>query len=334
MEPINQPAFEVLTPPKPKKLLDQLRDEIRVRHYSRSTEDTYAGWVKRFILFHQKKHPKDMNAEHVKEFLNHLAVVANVSASTQNQALNALVFLYKEVLKKNFGELKNVTRAKRPVRLPSVLTRDEVRRLLSHMEGTHRLLAELLYGSGMRLMEGLQLRVKDLDFARNILIVREGKGMKDRVTMLPETVRGPLQRHLERVKALHEADLKKNLGSVYLPFALQTKYPKADREWGWQYVFPSGLLSEDPRSGVIRRHHLHENVLQKAVKRATLQSGIAKRVGVHTLRHSFATHLLESGSDIRTVQELLGHKHVQTTMIYTHVLNRPGISVKSPLDRM
>lgn len=332
-----QTALEVIQPAataKPKKLLEELRETIRLKHYSLKTEQTYVNWVKRYIFFHQKRHPKEMGATEVGAFLKHLAVDQNVAAKTQNQALNALVFLYKHVLKRNFGALENIPRAKGPQHLPEVMSVNEIQRILDALNGNHRMMAELLYGTGVRLMELLRLRIKDVDFDRNVVMVRDGKGMKDRVTTLPLKIKERLKRHLDQVKNLHDEDLKKGLGSVYLPFALATKYPKADKEWRWQWLFPSKSLSEDPRTGVVRRHHIHQTVLQESIKRATRVAGINKRVSVHTFRHSFATHLLESGSDIRTVQELLGHKHVQTTMIYTHVLNRPGIAVKSPLDRL
>lgn len=307
---------------------------MRAKHYSLSTEQTYTDWIRRFIFFHKKRHPNELGTQGVKEFLTHLAVKLNVSASTQNQALNALVFLYKQVLRKPFGELKEIPRANRPKRLPTVLTQAEVRLLLSGLTGTSNLMISLLYGTGLRLMELLRLRVKDVDFQKNHVFVRDGKGEKDRITMLPENLREALTKHLAKVRILHERDLQFGNGRVFLPYALERKYPAMDKEWSWQYLFPSQSLSKDPRSGVIRRHHVHPSALQKIFHRAIQLSGIAKHAGPHTLRHSFATHLLESGSDIRTVQELLGHKHVQTTMVYTHVLNKPGVSVKSPLDRL
>ncbi len=316
---------------RPKKLLDQVRDAMRLKHYALSTEKSYVNWIKRYILFHHKRHPRDMGHAEVTAFLTHLAVDEHVAASTQNQALSALLFLYREVLHQDIG-LVDAVRAKKPRRLPTVLTKDEVQQVLMHLTGTHQLMAKLLYGSGLRLMECVRLRVKDVDFAQQQIIVREGKGMKDRVTMLPTSLIEPLQEQIQRAKRIHEADLQKGYGAVYLPFALERKYPHAHREWIWQYVFPATKLSQDPRSGVTRRHHLHESSLQKAVKRAAQQAGIAKRVTCHTFRHSFATHLLENGYDIRTVQELLGHKDVKTTMIYTHVLNRGGLAVRSPLD--
>ena len=314
------------------KLLDRVRDVLRRKHYSFRTEQAYTDWIRRFILFHGKRHPKEMAEAEVGEFLTHLARDGKVSASTQNQALSALLFLYKEVLQQEIGWLQGVERAKKPARLPVVLTHAEVDKILQHLHGTHRLMAELLYGSGLRLMECVRLRVKDIDFAYAHILVRDGKGGKDRVTMLPIHCAPRLQRHLQKIKALHEEDLEAGFGSVYLPNALERKYPKAPWEWPWQYVFPSSRLSVDPRSGRRRRHHIEESSLQLAVKRAVRAAGLTKPATCHTLRHSFATHLLENGSDIRTVQELLGHKDVSTTMIYTHVLNRPGVTAKSPLD--
>jgi integron integrase len=275
-----------------------------------------------------------MGRTEIEAFLTHLAVQEKVAASTQNQAFNALLFLYREVLQQDLDFPIHAVRAKRPKRLPAVLTREEVRRVLNQLSGTHRLMAQLLYGSGLRLMEYVRLCVKDVDFAQHQIIVRDGKGMQDRVTMLPDSLVVPLQEHLKRVKRLHDEDLARGYGSVYLPFALERKYPNADREWIWQYVFPSGRLSRDPRSGVVRRHHISESGLQKAVKQTARLTGINKRVTCHTFRHTFATHLLESSHDIRTVQELLGHKDVKTTMIYTHVLNRGAMAVRSPLDQV
>lgn len=327
-----QPSLPA-APGQPPKLLDQLKTEIRLRHYSIRTEQSYVDWAKRYIFFHGKKHPKDMGETEIRSFLSHLAIEKHVSASTQNQALNALVFLYKHVLKINLGDFGQFTRAQRPQRRPLVLSREEVARLLNCLDGSARLVAELLYGTGMRLMEGLRLRVKDVDFGMNQIIVRDGKGGKDRVTVLPAKLRPFLERHLAWVKALHEQDLAAGFGRVYLPQALGEKYPNADREWGWQYVFPAKSRSVDPRSGVERRHHGHPTGLQKAVSLAVRKAGIDKPASVHTLRHSFATHLLQGGYDIRTVQELLGHKSVTTTMIYTHVLNQ-GTAVRSPLDQL
>ncbi|OGT21863.1 MAG: integrase [Gammaproteobacteria bacterium RBG_16_57_12] len=315
------------------RLLDRMRAEIRVRHYSIRTEETYVDWARRFILFHNKRHPKEMGAEEVRDFLSHLAVVRNVSASTQNQAKSALLFMYREVLHVELPWLEEVIAARSAKRLPVVLTPTETRRLLNAMSGTMGLVASLLYGTGMRLLEGLRLRVKDVEFERREIIVREGKGNKDRVTVLPENLILPLKAHLEKVKAVHERDLETGFGEVYLPDALAKKYPKAARTWGWQFVFPSPVRSTDPRTGIERRHHLYEASVQRAVREAAKLAEIHKPVTPHILRHSFATHLLQSGYDIRTVQELLGHKDVQTTMIYTHVLNKGGKGVVSPLDR-
>lgn len=321
-----------LSPDKP-KLLDQVRNVIRRKHYSFRTERTYIDWIRRFILFHRKRHPSEMAETEVTEFLTSLARDSNVAASTQNQALSALLFLYKEVLKQEIGWLDGVERAKRPARLPVVLTRDEVTKIFAQLHGTHRLMAGLLYGSGLRLMECVRLRVKDVDFGYAHVVVRDGKGGKDRVTMLPVNLARALERHLQKVKAQHDEDLEAGLGSVFLPAALQKKYPSAPKEWRWQYVFPSSRISLDPRSQERRRHHVEESSLQMAMKKAVRAAGIFKPATCHSLRHSFATHVLENGYDIRTVQELLGHKDVSTTMIYTHVLNKPGLGVKSPLDQ-
>lgn len=326
------PKVRAAARPNKPKLLDQVRDAIRLKHYSIRTEQTYVDWIKRFILFHGKRHPREMAEAEVSQFLTHLARDGHVAASTQNQALSALLFLYKEVLKQEIGWLQGVERAKRPSRLPVVLTRDEIHKVFTHLHGDHRLMAGLLYGSGLRLMECVRLRVKDVDFGYLRIIVRDGKGGKDRITMLPVNLAKSLERHMQKTKAQHEQDLEEGSGEVFLPNALARKYPNAAREWIWQYVFPSTRLSTDPRSGGRRRHHVEESSLQSAVKTAVRASGIQKPATCHTLRHSFATHLLENGYDIRTVQELLGHKDVSTTMIYTHVLNRPGIGVKSPLD--
>lgn len=314
------------------KLLDQVRDVIRLKHYSIRTEQAYTDWIKRFILFHGKRHPAEMAEAEVTAFLTHLARVGNVAASTQNQALSALLFLYKEVLKTEIGWLGKVERATKPPKLPVVLTRNEVKQLFTHLKGIEKLMAGLLYGSGLRLMECLRLRVKDIDFAYARITVRDAKGGKDRVTMLPVNLASALQRHVAKMKIQHEQDLADGYGTVYLPFALSRKYPNAEREWPWQYVFQSTRLSVDPRSHKKQRHHMAENLLQGAMRHAVSAAGISKPASCHSLRHSFATHLLERGYDIRTVQELLGHKDVSTTMIYTHVLNRPGLGVKSPLD--
>ena len=319
--------------PNPKaKLLDQVREVLRVKHYAIRTEEVYVLWIKRYIFFHQKRHPREMGATEVQSFLSDLAVTQKVSASTQNQALNALVFLYQEVLHQEFGDLDGLVRAPRSKRLPVVMSREEARRVIAATAGTHQLLVKLLYGTGLRLLECLRLRIKDIDFGLNQIVVRNGKGDKDRVTMLPASVKPQLQEHLARVRILHEKDLADGFGEVYLPEALERKYPRAAREWGWQFAFPSGRLSKDPRSGKRRRHHLHELILQRAVREAVRLAGISKPASGHTFRHSFATHLLEAGYDIRTVQELLGHAHVTTTQIYTHVMQKPGLGVTSPLD--
>jgi integron integrase len=326
------PSLSALRPASKPKLLDQVRDAIRLKHYSIRTEQAYIDWIKRFILFHNKRHPREMAEAEVTQFLTYLARDGNVAASTQNQALSALLFLYKEVLKQEIGWLGRVERAKRPAKLPIVLSAAEVRRVCGHLKGVERLMASLLYGSGLRLMECVRLRVKDVDFAYAQVMVRDGKGGKDRVTMLPVNIAEPLQRYLAKIKLQHDQDLADGFGSVHLPFALARKFPNAEREWAWQYVFPSSRLSVDPRTGKKQRHHISEAILQMALKKAVRASGISKPATCHTLRHSFATHLLENGYDIRTVQELLGHKDVSTTMIYTHVLNKPGLGVKSPLD--
>ncbi|HSI22981.1 MAG TPA: integron integrase [Methylophilaceae bacterium] len=320
--------------PSSPKLLDQVRGKIRLKHYSIRTEQAYVDWIKRFILHNGKKHPNELGAEEVEAFLTHLAVQGRVAASTQNQAKSALLFLYREVLGDELPWLDNVEQAKTPKRLPVVLTREEVQKVLSQLEGQHRLAAGLLYGAGLRILECLRLRVKDVDFARKEILVRDGKGFKDRVTMLPQSLIPALQQHLERVKALHEQDLQAGYGAVFLPNALDRKYPNAAREWGWQYVFPSANLSTDPRSGEVRRHHVQDQAVQRAVKQAVRNAGLVKPATPHTFRHSFATHLLEGGYDIRTVQELLGHSDVSTTMIYTHVLNKGGRGVASPLDAL
>jgi integron integrase len=314
------------------KLLDQVRDVMRRKHYSIRTEQSYIDWIRRFILFHGKRHPLEMGEQEVTVFLTHLARDGGVATSTQNQALSALLFLYKEVLRQELGWLEHVERAKKPARLPVVLTREEVRRIFRHLHDTPRLMAGLLYGSGLRLMECVHLRVKDVDFGYARITVRDAKGGKDRITMLPLNLASGLQRHLQKIRAQHEQDLVEGFGTVWLPDALARKYPNAAREWSWQYVFPSSRLSVDPLSGNRQRHHIAEGVLQGAVKKAVRAAGLTKPATCHTLRHSFATHLLERGYDIRTVQELLGHKDVSTTMIYTHVLSKPGIGVKSPLD--
>ena len=320
--------------PRAPKLFDQMRARLRLKHYSLRTEESYVQWAKRYILFHGKRHPAEIGKAEIEAFLSSLAVDRGVSASTQTQALSALLFLYKEVLGMEFPWLTEVTRAKRSTRLPTVLTQAEVRGLIDKVDDPlMELIVRLLYGTGMRLMEALRLRVKDVEFSRNEIVVREGKGSKDRVTMLPASLSDLLRAHLAVVKAQHEADLARGLGEVWLPDALATKYPNAPKEWAWQYVFPAAGFSTDPCSGAVRRHHVDEKRVQRAVKLAASRAGIAKTVSPHALRHSFATHLLESGYDIRTVQELLGHSDVSTTMIYTHVLNKGGRGVVSPLDR-
>lgn len=318
--------------PRPRKLLEQVSDALRVKHYSYQTEKSYLLWIRRFILFHNKRHPKEMGGEEINAFLTHLAVEGKVAASTQNQALSALLFLYREVLHLELDLDLDAVRAKRSRYLPTVLTPEEVKAIIVHLSGIHRLVVQVLYGSGLRLAEAQQLRVKDVDFNQRQLVIRNSKGMESRLTMLPETLVEPLQEHLLWAKRQHQQDLEQGYGSVYLPFALERKYPNAEREWSWQYVFPAERLSQDPRTGITRRHHLHESGLQRAIKQAVQKTGIPKRVSCHTFRHSFATHLLQNGYDIRTVQELLGHKDVKTTMIYTHVLNKGGRGVRSPLD--
>jgi integron integrase len=320
------------TGPTKSLLLDRIRDKIRLKHYSIRTETAYVDWVRRFVNFHHRRHPRELGPEHVEAFLSHLAVQRNVAASTQNQAKSALLFLYKEVLGSELPWLENVETAKRPQHLPVVLTRIEVDAVLNRMHGTNGLIARLLYGSGLRLMEAARLRVKDVDLERCEIMVRDGKGAKDRVTMLPSSLVERLRAHLVLVRELHAQDLAAGVPGVYLPYALDRKYPNAPREWAWQYVFPSDRLSTDPRSGLRRRHHLDEQNVQRAMRQALRDAGVAKPATPHTLRHSFATHLLESGHDIRTIQELLGHSDVSTTMIYTHVLNRGGRGVVSPLD--
>jgi integron integrase len=319
--------------PNPKaRLREQVHEVMRFKHYARRTEETYWQWMRRYILFHGKRHPREMGAEEVRVFLSHLATADGVSAATQNQALNALVFLYREVLHAAVGDLGLVERARTVRRLPVVLTRQEVGRLLAAVPAECHLAVRLLYGTGLRLMECLRLRVKDLDFGAGQVVVRAGKGDKDRATMLPESLRAPLEAHLVLVRQWHEADLAAGLGRVWMPEALSRKYPEAARSWTWQWVFPAGGLSRDPEGGELRRHHLLEDTLQRAVRTAVQAAGITKPATPHSLRHSFATHLLEGGYDIRTVQELLGHASVETTQIYTHVMARPGMGVRSPLD--
>jgi integron integrase len=314
------------------KLLDQVREAVRTRHYSIRTEEAYVRWAREYILFFEKRHPSELGASDVSSFLSHLAVERKVAASTQTQALSALLFLYREVLALPIGWVDDVERAKKPKRLPVVFTKEEARAVLAHVRGESWLMASLLYGSGLRLMECVRLRVKDVDLARLEITVRDGKGGKDRLTVLPHSLTEPLRRQLDRARALHGLDVREGFGRVHLPYALDRKYPSADREWCWQYVFPARHRSVDPRTGREQRHHIAETVLQKAVKAAVRASGVAKPGSCHTFRHSFATHMIESGYDIRTVQELLGHASVETTQIYTHVLNKGGRGVRSPLD--
>ncbi len=319
-------------PTQDRKLLDQVRDTVRRKHYTIRTENTYVSWIKRFILYHDKRHPNEMGVREIEQFLAHLAVTCHVAASTQNQALSALLFLYREVLLLELDRPVDVLWAKKPKRLPTVLTKEEAMSVIAAMNGTHQLMGKLLYGTGMRLMECIRLRVQDIDFTQSLIHIRDGKGQKDRITILPQSLITLLQEQLLAVKQIHDRDLTQGFGAVYLPDALERKYPNANRSWIWQYLFPAARRSRDPRSDAVRRHHIHESSLQKAVKRAAKITTIPKRVSPHVFRHSFATHLLENGYDIRTVQELLGHKDVKTTMIYTHVLNRGGLAVRSPLD--
>ena len=317
------------------KLLDQVRRAIRTRHYSIRTEDAYVGWIRRFIFFHGRKHPSAMGAEEVNAFLSDLAVNGRVSASTQGQALSAILFLYREVLNDELPWLGEIVRARKRKNVPVVLDRSEVARILGELGGTPRLVIALLYGTGMRLMEALRLRINDVDFLARMIVIRDGKGEKDRRTMLPRLLEEPLRTHLERVRMLHRDDLADGRGAVYLPHALARKWVSAEKEWCWQYLFPAAGLSVDPRSGATRRHHLGESTIQRALRSAVRASEISKRINCHTFRHSFATHLLEDGYDIRTIQELLGHADVRTTMIYTHVLNQSGgRGVRSPLERL
>ena len=319
--------------PGPPKLLEAASTVARLKHLSLRTEKAYLQHIKRFVLFHNKRHPKEMGEAEIRAYLSDLAVNNNVAASTQNVALAALLFLYKDVLRQTLDRISKVERARLPKRLPVVFTKQEAAAILSKLSGSSYLAAALMYGAGMRLMECLRLRVKDLDFAYNQIHIRSGKGAKDRVTVFPAALKEQLRKHLLQVKLLHQHDLQAGFGEVMLPYALERKFPSAGREWAWQYVFPASKRSIDPRSVVERRHHLHESVIQRAVKQAIRKTGMTKRGSCHSLRHSFATHLLEDGYDIRTIQELLGHKDVRTTMIYTHVLNRGGRGVRSPLDQ-
>ena len=314
--------------------MDQVSDVMRLKHYAFRTEQTYVSWIKRFIFFHDKKHPREMGQPEVEAFLTWLAVEKHVSKSTQNQAFNALIFLYREVLKKPLEGRINSVRSFKKQRLPIVMSKEETQRVLSGMSGTTQLMAKLLYGGGLRLMECIRLRIKDIDFEINEIRVHSGKGDKDRLVPLPESIKPSLKIHLERVKLIHENDRSKGYGEVYLPNALGRKYPGAGKEWGWQYIFPSSKLSQDPRKNVIRRHHMDPSTLDRAIKRAVKLAGITKHITSHTFRHSFATHLLQTGTDIRTIQSLLGHNDLSTTMIYTHVLRQGGQGVKSPLDSL
>lgn len=329
---LTNPGVGAAWPTGSPRLLDRVREAIRARHYSPRTEKTYVFWIRRYVLFHRKRHPSEMGENEVREFLSALATRDKVGASTQNQALSAILFLYRHVLRQEIGWVEGVIRAKRPLRIPVVLTRGEVRAVLAELRGVPWIMASLLYGSGLRLLECARSRVKDVDLSRCEITVRDGKGQKDRITLLPRSVRGPLEAHLKRVRRQHQDDLAQGRGSVELPTALERKYPRAPWEWPWQWVFPASRPYRDGETGRLRRHHLHESVLQRAVREAVLRAGIPKRATCHTLRHSFATHLLEDGYDIRTIQELLGHSDVSTTMVYTHVLNRGGRGVRSPLD--
>jgi len=320
-------------PQKEKKLLDQYRDTLRIKHYSPRTEDTYILWVKNYILYHNKRHPKEMGIPEIEQYLTHLATKMKVSASTQNQAFSAILFLYRHVLHIELDELQLVElRPQRSKTIPTVLSKDEVKRIIANLTGTNKLIAQVIYGGGLRIMECMRLRIKDIDFDNHQIIVRDGKGENDRFTVLPDSLIQPLQLHLRYVKSLHEKDLADGFGSVYLPYALERKYKNANKDWIWQYLFPAPKISTDKRTDVVRRHHIHESIAQKAISEAAHRASIDKHVTPHTLRHSFATHLLQAGYDIRTIQELLGHKDVKTTMMYTHVLKLGGLAVKSPLD--
>jgi integron integrase len=330
---IKRPSGTLETDLKP-KLMDSIREALRSRHYSRRTEQTYCHWVRRFIFFHKVRHPAEMAEPEINTFLTHLAVKEKVSASTQNQALSALLFLYRHVIGREVGDLGKVIRARKPTSLPVVMTRDEVKAVLSNLSDDRWLMASLMYGAGLRLMECLRLRVQDIDFARNEILVRDGKGAKDRITMLPESLKAPLQACLKKGKVIHEKDLAEGWGHVQMPDALDRKYPNAPKEWRWQWVFPQEHRWFNPKTKEQGRHHIDESLVQKAVRDAVVKAGLTKHATCHTFRHSFATHLLEGGYDIRTIQELLGHSDVKTTMIYTHVLNRGPAGVHSPLDRL
>lgn len=317
---------------KKPRFIEQVRARARLRHLSYATERSYVGWIKRYIKFHNLQHPQELGEKHIALFLTSLATQGKVSASTQNQALNALAFLYKEVLQINLGDFSKFLRAKKSKFIPVVLSEEEIAQILQQLTGSSFLIASLLYGSGLRLAEALSLRIKDIDFERNQIIVRDGKGEKDRVTIFPQTIKQRLKEHLVKVRNLHDKDLKAGFGKVYLPYALDRKYPNANKEWAWQYAFPAKNLSVDPRSGIKRRHHLYPTILQGKIGKALKAAGINKRATCHTFRHSFATHLLQRGYDIRTIQELLGHSDIKTTMIYTHVIDRGANGTKSPLD--
>lgn len=316
------------------KLLDQVRQSIRLKGYSIRTEKAYVSWIKRFILFHGKRHPDDMGKPEIEAFLSNLVLKGKVSASTQNQAFNAIIFLYKQVIVKELPNDINAFRAKRPVTLPVVMSSEETMRVINVMSGIHQVMAFVMYGSGLRVQECIRLRVKDVDFAMDQIVVRDGKGKIDRITVFPDKIKLPLKNILLRVKQIHKNDLSEGFGRVYLPYALARKNKNADTEWGWQYIFPTSKISKDPRSGISMRHHMHVSSIQKATKKAVKMANIHKPASCHTFRHCFATHLLEDGYDIRTIQELLGHKDVSTTMIYTHVLNRGGKAVRSPVDKL
>lgn len=314
------------------KLLDQVSEQIRLRHYSYRTEKTYKQWIKQYILYHNKTHPQDLDGKALNAYLTHLAMEKKVSASTQNLARNAVLFLYKHVLKKDIGNSKDYVIAKRSRKIPTVFSQDEAKQIIAQLEGRNALVVKLLYGTGMRISECLQLRIKDVDFDQSLIVVRDGKGEQDRVTMLPESLRDLIKYQMDRVTYLHELDQKNDVPGAFIPFSIEKKYPNAGKELGWYFLFPGKSLSKDPVTGIVRRHHVHESNIQRSVKKAIRNTGIHKQAGCHTFRHSFATHLLENGYDIRSVQELLGHKDVRTTMIYTHVMQKGPLAVKSPLD--